>query len=162
MKYKWVLRGGKMQRICLEPPKWLKKKKKLKDPIKQRVKENSDLIKERKESKMSESEKVIAKFLTDNCIYFKREYYFPGLFNKMTDRLLFFDFYLPEYKMVIEFDGAYHYKPIDGFESLKKQRVRDLLKTNYCKKKRIKILRIPYWKGSNIEQEICKFFDKHF
>lgn len=154
-----------MQRIRIGPA--IKEKqpnegRAIRRKIKDRIDYNMDLIKERKESKMSAGELVIAEFLKKNLVDFEREYYDPVLVNKYTNSLLFFDFYLPKYKLVIEFDGIYHYKPIEGADALSKQIRRDNIKNRYCKNKGIKILRIPYWESKKIEETICKYFDKHF
>jgi very-short-patch-repair endonuclease len=75
---------------------------------------------------------------------------------------LFFDFYLPDYKAVIEFDGIHHFKPIHGMEKLKQQRYKDGRKNTYCRKNKIPILRIPYWQAHEIQAIICKWFDDNF
>ena len=62
-----------------------------------------------------------------------------------------FDFYLPDYNMCIEFDGQGHFKPIWGDESFLNTLLHDGMKNNYCRWNNIKLLRIPYWKGNNIE-----------
>lgn len=77
--------------------------------------------------------------------------------------MLPFDFYLPEYNLCIEYDGEQHFKPVDfankGREWADKQfeirRTCDEIKTEYCKKNNIKLLRIPYFK--NIEEELNIF-----
>ena len=64
-----------------------------------------------------------------------------------------FDFYLPEYNLIIEYDGEGHYlesfyiqkgvkNPLDA---LHKTQYHDKIKDEYCKKHNIYILRIPYW-----------------
>ena len=69
-------------------------------------------------------------------------------------RLLRFDFYLPDYNMCIEYDGAQHYGikiniyDMD-FDIIKK---RDNIKNNFCQTNKIKLLRVPYWKFKNIDK----------
>jgi len=66
-----------------------------------------------------------------------------------------FDFYLPDYNLVIEYDGEPHYQKIDfygGERGLKERQERDRLKDQYCKENNIKLLRIPYWEYENIEK----------
>lgn len=67
-----------------------------------RIKGQSDLIEKRSNSEMSEGEKVIHDYLKTNGIVFKREHFFPDCINPKTGRLLFFDFYVPEYRIAIE------------------------------------------------------------
>lgn len=133
---------------------WVKKRKRWKKTV---IDKSKHLIKSRKASKMSKGEEKIAKFLFENNVPFIREYYHHHLFNYFWKRhLLFFDFYLPEYDAVIEFDGAHHLK------GDRKQRSRDNIKDYYCKRKAIPMLRIPYWQSGEIENIITKWFDKLF
>lgn len=75
-----------------------------------------------------------------------------------------FDFYLPLYNLVIEFDGEDHYMPIDragkgkewAEEHFEITKHRDSLKNDYCKNNNINLLRIPYW-----EKENCKTLIKN-
>ena len=69
-------------------------------------------------------------------------------------RLLPFDFYLPEHNTCIEFDGEFHFKSwsksknsIRKYEDTKR---RDKIKTEYCIKNSIRLIRIPYWESENI------------
>lgn len=62
-------------------------------------------------------------------------------------KLLKFDFYLPDYNVLIEFDGEQHYKvvPLYGGEDGYKIRVlRDEIKNEYCKSHNIPLLRIRF------------------
>lgn len=62
-------------------------------------------------------------------------------------RRLPFDFYLPEKRICIEYDGMQHEKPIEyfggkkGFENTK---IRDKIKNDYCKANNIKLIRVSY------------------
>jgi hypothetical protein len=70
-----------------------------------------------------------------------------------------FDFYLPSYNMMIEYDGKQHYEPIEYFggkESFDYTVRHDAIKNEYCKDNNIDILRIPYWDEENIESIIIK------
>ena len=68
-----------------------------------------------------------------------------------------FDFYLPDFNRLIEFDGKQHF--IDtgwtnqhiNFEKRKSQ---DKLKNIYAKKNNIELIRIPYWERNNITLEM--------
>ena len=66
-----------------------------------------------------------------------------------------FDFYLPDYNMVIEYDGIQHFKPVKkfgGVERFKLDKYRDSLKNKYCEDNNIKMLRIAYFDYRRIEQ----------
>ncbi len=67
-------------------------------------------------------------------------------------RTLPFDFYLPDYNCCIEFDGQQHYEPYFGIENLNKTQYHDEIKNKYCKTNNIKLIRIPYFYGNNIEE----------
>ena len=58
----------------------------------------------------------------------------------------YFDFYLPEYDLIIERDGEQHYyKFIKNWSSIEENHQIDIEKTNLAKSKGHKICRIPYW-----------------
>lgn len=73
-----------------------------------------------------------------------------------------FDFYLPEYNMMIEYDGQQHYVPVNfgqnNIDDIKRKfeitKQYDQLKNNYCKENNINLLRIPYWEKKNIKEII--------
>lgn len=63
------------------------------------------------------------------------------------ERCLPFDFYLPSYNLVIEYDGEQHYHPVKMFggkESYEYIHRHDLIKNKYCENNGINLLRIPY------------------
>lgn len=70
-----------------------------------------------------------------------------------------FDFYLPTYNILIEYDGEQHFRPVDfanrGLEWANKvfeyNQIKDKIKNDYCKDNNIKLIRIPYWNFDNIE-----------
>ena len=71
---------------------------------------------------MSNGEYRMAKILDDLCVEYEREYTFLGC---KDERLLPFDFYLPEYNTCIEIQGKQHYKSVDFFggeEGFKKRK----------------------------------------
>lgn len=67
-----------------------------------------------------------------------------------------FDFYLEEYNLCIEYDGEQHFEPRFGEEEFEKTVVRDKIKTEFCNKNGITLLRIPYWEFKNIEKILIK------
>ena len=71
-----------------------------------------------------------------------------------------FDFYLPTYNILIEYDGIQHFESIDFFggqEYFEYIQKHDATKNEYCKNNGIPLLRIPYFKYDNIEEELNSF-----
>ena len=96
-------------------------------------------------------ENNIQKILIDNKIDFVKEYKFPDL------GLLRYDFYLPNYNRLIEFDGRQHSDPSslwDDKESFENRKHRDQLKNDYAKSHNIDLVRIPYTKRDSITLEL--------
>lgn len=84
------------------------------------------------DSKPSVAEKIIIKFFKTNNVKFFREVSFRGFgIAAMPYR---FDFYLPQFNLIIEYDGAHHLK--------EKVHERDVLKNNFCKTNHIKLVRL--------------------
>ena len=72
---------------------------------------------------------------------------------------LSYDFFLPKYNLLIEYNGEQHYKPIvffGGEEQFKKQQEHDKRKREYADENKIKLLEIPYWDFENIEDILNK------
>ncbi len=100
--------------------------------------------------RLSKGELEIIRLLTENEITFVRQKRFEECKDK---RALLFDFYLPYFYILIEFDGEQHFRAVDCFggeEGYKDIQRRDKIKDDFCKKKRIPLVRIPY--NKNIEQ----------
>ena len=92
----------------------------------------------------------IEQLLKENNIEFEKEKTFSDLKgkNNMPYR---FDFYLPAYNRLIEFDGIQHYKERDIFsDSLEDIQYRDKIKNEYCLQHNIPLVRIPYWKSDSL------------
>jgi len=72
-----------------------------------------------------------------------------------------FDFHLPEYNIYIEYDGEQHFKRYK-FEkddnNLNIRKLRDQIKTDYCKNNNIKLIRIKYTDFKKIESILNKNF----
>lgn len=100
----------------------------------------------------SRPEQKIQEYLVKNNISFKREKTFDSCVNIETSRKLPFDFYLPEYNMLIEYDGEHHYSEFKHLAGDLKKRVElDTVKTQWAEKNNILLFRIPYWEYTNIE-----------
>lgn len=89
----------------------------------------------------SKYEMLIEYYLYKFNIEYIKEYTTTNLKYKSS---LYFDFYLPEYNLAIEYDGSIHFKESIKIEKLKIKRKRDLIKNKCCKKLNISLLRIPF------------------
>jgi len=99
----------------------------------------------------SSGEKIIADYLTSLRIDFIREKKFADCKDK---RQLPFDFYLPKYNLIIEFDGPHHFKKVWNEKHLKYTQKHDKIKNDYCMAHGIHLLRISYLDGHNVSQLI--------
>ena len=93
---------------------------------------------------MSKGEDKIRKWLRKEKIKYVSQKRFKGC---KLERPLPFDFYLPEKKILIEYQGKQHYQPVKlfgGNKPLKLQRKRDKIKKAYAKKRGIKLVTISY------------------
>ena len=88
-------------------------------------------------------------------------YKYQQLFDDCIDiKPLPFDFYLSDYNIAIEYDGKQHFEPVEHFggkEGYEYTIRHDKIKTEYCKNNGILLLRIPYFKYNNIEEELNNF-----
>lgn len=104
----------------------------------------------------SHGEERIKTFLNKKEIPFITQYKIEECKFK---RQLPFDFYLPDYNVLIEYDGEQHYKIKEyfgGFDGFVDTKIRDTIKNIYCKENNIKLIRIPYWEFDNIEEILDK------
>lgn len=112
--------------------------------------------------KMSKGELSVKDTLIKMGVEYEREYKYKDCRYK---GVLEFDFYLPKYNAIIEYDGEYHYMPIkystkpeyDDHENFERAKKVDEIKNNYCKMHGIPLLRIPYWEYENIEMIVMDF-----
>ena len=104
----------------------------------------------------SRGEKIISENLEKLNINYIRE----KKFNNCRDQMLLpFDFYLPNYNICIEYDGIGHFIPIKhwgGIKHLKYVQYHDKIKTDFCKKNKINLIRISY--KDNIDNIIYENF----
>lgn len=104
----------------------------------------------------SYGEFLVATYLEKYNVKYKRWHKYDDCKDK---RYLPFDFYLPDYNMVIEFDGIQHYEPIWGEDAFKMTKLHDAMKNQYCRWNNINLLRIPYWERENIENILVDTFN---
>lgn len=107
----------------------------------------------------SKGEEKIVQVLKELHIKFIQQHKFIDCVNPNTNWCLYFDFYLSEYNICIEYDGIQHYKAIDFFnkkDSLETIQFKDNIKNNYCLKNNIKLIRIPYFQLEDINCDYLK------
>lgn len=84
----------------------------------------------------------IPEYTFDDCKYKKSLPFDFAIFNNNKSLLL-----------LLEYDGEQHYTGWRGAEnSLKNIQRNDKIKNEYCKNNNIKLIRIPYWDFSNLEE----------
>jgi protein-arginine kinase activator protein McsA len=98
----------------------------------------------------SKGEDAIKIWLNDNNITYITEHQFKDCIH---ERMLKFDFYLPDYNICVEFDGVQHYRPFSfssdrSEETMKNNlalvKTRDEIKNIYCIDNNIILIRIRY------------------
>ena len=99
------------------------------------------------------------KILTKQNIDFIPQKIFPNL-RGLGNGLLKYDFYLPNYNLLIEFHGKQHYKYDknwdQGLENFKQQQKHDQIKKEWAEKNNISLFIIPYWQQKDIESILLK------
>ena len=96
----------------------------------------------------SQGESKIKNILLQNDIIYESQKTFEDCRFPDTNMLARFDFYLPEYNVLIEYDGQQHYNYTNSGwnteENFLKTQNRDKYKNEWCKNNNIKLIRIPY------------------
>ena len=101
----------------------------------------------------SKGETKISKYLDNNNIVYIQQQKYDGLVGVNGGKLSY-DFYLPQYNLLIEFQGEQHIKAREFFggeEQLKIQQEHDRRKREYAEKNNINLLEIWYYDINNIE-----------
>ena len=83
---------------------------------------------------------------------FLRKFKIEFLQNHMLDKIEF-DFYLPSIRVCIEFDGIYHFQPIEelgGLKTYDRVRLEEKIKSDYCEDNYIDLVKIRYDQIDNI------------
>lgn len=104
-------------------------------------------------SNKSNGEKIVANWLDKHDILYKKQKTFEDCKNECVLR---FDFYLPNYNILIEYNGIQHYEPVDYFggqKAFESQVLKDKIKKEYCKKNNILLFEIPYFRDVDEELE---------
>lgn len=109
-------------------------------------------------------ETYIKNILDKKGIKYIREKKFPGCVSPKNNPLRF-DFYLPEYHLLIEFQGKHHYEPVSKRYRAKKvheyTKVHDMIKKIYCHTRKIPLIEIPYYHVKS-EEDVQKYLKKEF
>ena len=108
-------------------------------------------------------EQKIIDFL-DSIMFGEYEYqqYYDGLIG-VNGGELSYDFYIPKYNLLIEYQGEYH----DGSvscqteEDIERQQEHDRRKREYAKSHGIDLLEIWYWDFDNIENILADYLNLH-
>lgn len=105
----------------------------------------------------SRGEKRVQSVLDEMKINYNTQKTFDSCKYKLS---LHFDFYLPDFNMLIEYDGRQHFtsvKYFGGIEGLKYVQKLDKIKNKFAKNNNIRLLRIPYTKFDKIKEELMDF-----
>lgn len=109
----------------------------------------------------SKGEKIIYKVLDDLGIFYESEKSFNGLKGK--HRKLRFDFFVPEYNLLIEFDGKQHFKEDHNptafhYNKFSEIQENDIKKNLYAKEKGYSLIRFNSKHLSILEELLNKLF----
>ncbi|MCF7910866.1 hypothetical protein K9L16_04295 [Candidatus Pacearchaeota archaeon] len=100
-----------------------------------------------KGKRVSKGENEIIIFLNETKILFEKEKSFEQCLSLKGNKLRF-DFWLPDYNTLIEFDGLHHYKPVNKYRRAQKThkntKINDEIKNLFCKENNINLIRISY------------------
>lgn len=100
----------------------------------------------------SKGEQAVEKYLNEHNIIFETQKRFKDCVDKKP---LPFDFYLPDYNLCIEYQGAQHYiatRRMGDEEQLVYRQKHDRIKREYCRDKGINLLEIPYTNLNSVSQ----------
>ena len=106
----------------------------------------------------SHGEKYIRNYLDKSNIFYEAQKTFNGLKDKTY---LSYDFYLPKYNILIEYQGIQHYKPKDYFggeEQFKLQQLHDKMKKDYAKKNNYKLLELHY--SLDTQEKVNRYLER--
>lgn len=108
--------------------------------------------------KQSQGEKKITSWLKQNNIIFVKEQTFLWSSNNRFR----YDFYLPDYQLIIEYMGKQHYQEVEFFHDTLHQRQQyDTIKEFEAKTHGLKYLIIPYYDFKNIETILNDWFNDY-
>lgn len=110
----------------------------------------------------SVGERRIEEYLRKSKIFFISEARLSDCINPKTGQVLIFDFYLPQHRVMIEYNGTQHEEYTPKFHGPKKlqrfekQQYKDQVKRDYCIDKGLKLIEL-FWKDwENMENILNK------
>ena len=101
----------------------------------------------------SHGEQKIREILIKNNIEFENQKSFSDFNYQDTKGKPRYDFYLPKYNILIEYDGEQHFKPTfnwDTEKNFKQRQEHDKIKNSYAIKNNYILIRIPYTHYNNL------------
>jgi very-short-patch-repair endonuclease len=107
---------------------------------------------------MSQGERLIARYLTGKNLVFHQEF-----LRTIRGTNRYFDFYVKELQLLIEFDGRQHFEDIPFFnkrEKLSDRRLVDQEKINWALENKFHLVRIPYWQIDRIAEILDPIIEK--
>lgn len=124
---------------------------------------------------LSRGEFAIVSILDRHNIRYVREKRFPDLVGSTSNSRLRYDFWLPDYNCLIEYDGEQHFEPINikgrlssdqivpKFQAIRRN---DAMKNQYARDHGIELIRIPYNnsisdRNALIESHLSHILDRH-
>ncbi len=115
--------------------------------------------------KTSHGEQSIRQYLLQHDIPFLPQHKFNNCINPNTKRKLPFDFFLPTYNVLIEFDGQQHFYPTSFYNNTSKDpnqlleevQYRDSLKNKFASDHGYHLLRIPFTR--KVTTQLPLFFE---
>ena len=121
------------------------------------------LMKRKVDNSISSGEYLVMKWLTDNNIEFEMYYEVKDIIKNKQPVKIDFRIIIDNIEIWIEYNGLQHYEFISYFcngciENFKSQLDRDNKVRNYCKKKNIHLIEIPY--TYNTEEQVSDFMEK--
>ena len=107
---------------------------------------------------MSKGEYKIFTYFLEREINFEKE----KIFSWQSNPYYRYDFYLPQYNLIIEYHGKQHYEEASFCEdSLKERQQRDKIKKEEAIKNNFQFLEISYMDYKNIEQILDSWFNDY-
>lgn len=108
----------------------------------------------------SKLEKACREILQKYGITYKPQHDFPDCRHV---RILYFDFYLPHMRIIIEVDGEQHFFEVrfnGKHAKLAEVQYRDNIKNKYTRKNNIHLLRVSYSEKERLEEHIINFIQE--
>ena len=113
--------------------------------------------------RITQGERVIRRYLDEHNINYELNKTFTDLRGNKGG-VISYDFYIPTYKLLIEFQGEQHYNPVtfggisaeQAEQRYNNQVEHDKLKQEYATANQFNLLVIPYWDYKNIKEILDK------